>query len=40
MIAYALRSFAQALLVMLAVALIAFSMFRFVGDPVANLVGQ
>jgi peptide/nickel transport system permease protein len=25
---------------MLAVALIAFSMFRFVGDPVANMVGQ
>ena len=40
MIAYALRSFAQAVVVMFAVALIAFSMFRFVGDPVANLVGQ
>jgi peptide/nickel transport system permease protein len=40
MIAYALRSVAQALLVLLAVALIAFSMFRFVGDPVANMVGQ
>ena len=40
MIAYLLRSLAQAVLVMLAVALIAFSMFRFVGDPVANMVGQ
>ncbi len=40
MVAYALRSLAQAVLVLLAVGLIAFSMFRFVGDPVANLVGQ
>src|SRR4051794_22448123 len=40
MIAYILRSIAQAILVMLAVALLAFSMFRFVGDPVANMVGQ
>ncbi|MCL4764810.1 MAG: ABC transporter permease [Hyphomicrobiaceae bacterium] len=40
MVAYALRSLAQAILVLLAVGLIAFSMFRFVGDPVANLVGQ
>jgi peptide/nickel transport system permease protein len=40
MIAYVLRSFAQAIVVMLAVALIAFAMFRFVGDPVANMVGQ
>lgn len=40
MIAYLLRSVAQAVLVMLAVALIAFTMFRFVGDPVANMVGQ
>ena len=40
MIAYTLRSLAQAILVLLAVALIAFSMFRFVGDPIANLVGQ
>ena len=39
MIAYILRSLAQAVLVMLAVALLAFSMFRFVGDPVANMVG-
>jgi peptide/nickel transport system permease protein len=40
MIAYILRSLAQAVVVMLAVALIAFSMFRFIGDPVANMVGQ
>ena len=40
MIAYLLRSLVQALLVMLAVALISFSMFRFVGDPVASIVGQ
>jgi peptide/nickel transport system permease protein len=40
MIAYALRSLAQAVVVMLAVALLAFAMFRFVGDPVANMVGQ
>jgi peptide/nickel transport system permease protein len=40
MIAYTLRSVAQAVVVMLAVALIAFTMFRFVGDPVANMVGQ
>ena len=39
MIAYILRSLAQAVMVMLAVALLAFSMFRFVGDPVANMVG-
>jgi peptide/nickel transport system permease protein len=39
-IAYLLRSFAQATMVMLAVALLAFSMFRFVGDPVASILGQ
>ncbi|KAA2235041.1 ABC transporter permease [Salinarimonas soli] len=40
MIAYLLRSLVQAALVMLAVAFIAFSMFRFVGDPIASIVGQ
>jgi peptide/nickel transport system permease protein len=40
MIAYLLRSVTQAALVMLAVAFIAFSMFRYVGDPVASIVGQ
>lgn len=40
MIAHLVRSLAQGILVILAVGLIAFSMFRFVGDPVASLAGQ
>ncbi|MGL5116684.1 MAG: ABC transporter permease [Beijerinckiaceae bacterium] len=40
MIGYLIRSIAQAAIVMLAVAFIAFSMFRYVGDPVASIVGQ
>lgn len=40
MFGYLVRSVLQALVVMLTVAFIGFSMFRFVGDPVANLVGQ
>ena len=40
MIAHLVRSFAQGILVILAVGLIAFSMFRFVGDPIASLAGQ
>jgi peptide/nickel transport system permease protein len=40
MLAYILRSLMQGLLVMLAVAFIAFTMFRFVGDPVVNMLGQ
>jgi peptide/nickel transport system permease protein len=40
MFAYATRSLVQATLVMLAVAFIAFSMFRYVGDPIASIVGQ
>jgi peptide/nickel transport system permease protein len=40
MFGYLIRSVLQAILVMLAVAFIAFSMFRFVGDPVASIVGQ
>jgi peptide/nickel transport system permease protein len=40
MLAYVLRSLVQAVVVMLAVALIAFAMFRYVGDPVASMVGQ
>lgn len=40
MIAHLIRSFLQGILVILAVGLIAFSMFRFVGDPVASLAGQ
>ncbi len=40
MFGYLIRSFLQAVMVMLAVAFIAFSMFRYVGDPVASIVGQ
>ena len=40
MLAYILRSLMQGLVVMVAVAFIAFSMFRFVGDPVVNMLGQ
>lgn len=40
MFAYSIRSIAQGALVLVAVACIAFSMFRFVGDPVTNMMGQ
>jgi len=40
MAAFILRRLAQALLVMLTVGLIAFSLFRFVGDPVTFMLGQ
>ena len=40
MFAFILRRLAQAVLVMLTVGLIAFSLFRFVGDPVAFMLGQ
>jgi peptide/nickel transport system permease protein len=40
MLAYIVRILAQGVLVIVAVALIAFAMFRFIGDPVANLTGQ
>jgi peptide/nickel transport system permease protein len=39
-IAYILRRLLQAIGVMLTVALVAFSLFNFVGDPVANMVGE
>lgn len=39
MLAFVLRRLFQSLMVMLAVALIAFTMFRFVGDPVNQMVG-
>ena len=39
MLAYMIRALAQAIAVLMTVALIAFSMFRYVGDPVANMVG-
>lgn len=40
MLAFIVRRLAQAVLVMLAVGLIAFSLFRFVGDPVIFMLGQ
>jgi peptide/nickel transport system permease protein len=39
MIAFIIRRLLQALLVMLVVALIAFTLFRFVGDPISQMVG-
>jgi peptide/nickel transport system permease protein len=39
MLAYVVRRLGQAILVMLAVAFVAFALFNFVGDPVANMVG-
>ena len=40
MLAFAIRRLLEALVVMLAVALIAFTLFRYVGDPVHQMVGQ
>jgi len=40
MLAFVLRRLGQAVFVMLAVGLIAFSLFRFVGDPVTFMLGQ
>ncbi len=40
MLAFILRRTAQAAVVMLAVALIAFALFRYVGDPVTIMLGQ
>jgi peptide/nickel transport system permease protein len=40
MLAFIIRRLFEAVLVLLAVAFIAFSMFQFVGDPVANMLGQ
>lgn len=40
MLVFILRRFFQSILVMLAVSFIAFALFRFVGDPVAVMVGQ
>jgi len=40
MLAFVLRRLAQAVLVMLSVGLIAFSLFRFTGDPVLFMLGQ
>jgi peptide/nickel transport system permease protein len=40
MLAYILRRVFQSLIVLLAVGLVAFAMFNFVGDPVDNMLGQ
>ena len=40
MLAYILRRLFQSVIVLLAVGLVAFAMFRFLGDPVDNLLGQ
>ena len=40
MLAFTIRRFFQAFVVLLVVGLVAFSMFRFVGDPVENMLGQ
>ena len=40
MIAFILRRLFQSFIVMLVVALISFMLFRYVGDPIASLVGQ
>src|SRR5262245_1242125 len=40
MLAFAIRRLLEAVVVMLAVALIAFALFRYVGDPVNQMVGQ
>ena len=40
MIAFIARRLMQSVFVMLAVSLLAFTLFRFVGDPVAQMVGQ
>ncbi len=40
MTAFIIRRLLQAVFVMLVVALVAFSLFRYVGDPVHNMMGQ
>jgi peptide/nickel transport system permease protein len=40
MLAFVIRRLMQAVLVMLVVGFVAFSMFRYVGDPVGNMLGQ
>jgi peptide/nickel transport system permease protein len=40
MLAFAIRRLLEALVVLLIVALIAFTLFRYVGDPVNQMVGQ
>ncbi len=40
MLAYILRRIVQSVIVMLVVALVSFTLFRYVGDPVATMLGQ
>lgn len=40
MLAYVIQRVFQSVMVLLVVGLIAFSMFRFVGDPIDNMLGQ
>ncbi len=40
MLAYIIRRVLQSILVLFVVGLVAFAMFRFVGDPVDNMLGQ
>jgi len=40
MLAFLVRRLGQAVLVMLGVALIAFTLFNYVGDPIQSMVGQ
>ncbi|WP_420585438.1 ABC transporter permease [Ruegeria sp.] len=40
MFAYIVRRMFQSVIVLLVVGLVAFSMFRFVGDPIDNMLGQ
>ena len=40
MLSFILKRLLQSIVVMLTVALIAFSLFRYVGDPINNMVGQ
>lgn len=40
MLAFVIRRVIQSIVVLLMVGLVAFSMFRFIGDPVENLLGQ
>ena len=40
MLAYIIRRLFQSVIVMLVVAFVSFSLFRFVGDPVATMLGQ
>ncbi|KLN59573.1 ABC transporter permease [Kiloniella spongiae] len=40
MLAYIIRRVFQSVIVLLVVGLVAFAMFRFVGDPIENMLGQ